>query len=292
MFQGIVLVLAGASSYGLLAPFMKLAMLAGYSPAEVLTAQFLVGIAALAAFQLVRHAVAKVTTATRGEMLRLVLAGTSIGLTGSFYYLAVARTSVSLGIVLLMQSVWIGILVDALLTRRAPSRHEIVACAIILAGTVLATDVLAEAARFDTIGVVFGLLSAVSYAAVLWSSKSVAVRLDPVSRGLWMTVGGGLAALAIALPQLGVKFDPQVIWEWGWIMALLGILGPTLLFNWGMPKTGVALGMILSSAELPVAIVMARFVLGEAFAPWQWLGVAMILGAIVLANVRPADSRA
>jgi drug/metabolite transporter (DMT)-like permease len=178
------------------------------------------------------------------------------------------------------------------LTRRAPSRREIVACAIILAGTVLATDVLAEAARFDTLGVVLGLLSAVSYAAVLWSSKTVAVRLDPVTRGLWMTVGGGLAALAIALPQLGVKFDPRVIWEWGWIMALLGILGPTLLFNWGMPKTGVALGMILSSAELPVAILMARFVLGEAFAAWQWLGVAMILGAIVLANARPADRRA
>src|SRR5690606_29711997 len=34
MIHGIVLVLAGAASYGLLAPFMKLALLAGYSPAE------------------------------------------------------------------------------------------------------------------------------------------------------------------------------------------------------------------------------------------------------------------
>jgi drug/metabolite transporter (DMT)-like permease len=248
-------------------------------------------VVALAAIQLVRHAVARVAAPTRDELLWLMLAGTQIGLTGSFYYLAVARTSVSLGIVLLMQSVWIGIVIDAVVTRRAPSQREIIACAIILVGTMLATDVLAEAAHFDTLGVVFGLLSAVSYAAVLWSTKSVAARLDPFTRGLWMTVGGAIAALAIALPQLGVKFEPRVIWEWGWIMALFGMLGPTLLFNWGMPRTGVALGMILSSAELPVAIIMARFVLGEAFAAWQWLGVAMILGAIVLANVRPADSR-
>jgi drug/metabolite transporter (DMT)-like permease len=225
-------------------------------------------------------------------MLRLVLAGTSIGFTGSFYYLAVAQTTVSLAIVLLMQSVWLGIAVDAVLARRWPSGREIVACAIILAGTVLATGALAETAQLDTKGVVLGLMSAVSYAGVIWSSKSVAARVAPLTRSLWMTVGGALAAFAIALPQLGAKFDPRVLWEWGWIIALLGTVLPTLLFNKGVPKTGVGLGMILSSAELPVAILMAGLVLGESFTAVQWLGVATIVAAIVLANVTQRTVRA
>ena len=45
------------------------------------------------------------------------------------------------------------------------------------------------------------------------------------------------------------------------------------MLNNGFPITGVGLGSILSSAELPVAIIVAFFALGETVNATQWLGV-------------------
>ena len=69
-------------------------------------------------------------------------------------------------------------------------------------------------------------------------------------------------------------------------MALLGTILPPFLFNKGVPLTGVGLAAILSSVELPIAIVMANTFLGEFFFAAQWSGVMLIVAAIILSNIR------
>ena len=53
-----------------------------------------------------------------------------------------------------------------------------------------------------------------------------------------------------------------------------------------MPRTGVSLGAILSAAELPVAVVSSSFILQENVQALQWVGVFLILFAIVLTNIK------
>ena len=177
-----------------------------------------------------------------------------------------------------------GVLLDAILTRQRPSWPKIASSALVVAGTVLATNIVGRDTMVTPIGVGYGLLAALSYTAVIWCSKHVGPRIHPVSRSFLMITGGMVAAIVIALPHLLVKFDLSVFWTWGWIVAILGMILPPFLFNRGVPATSVGLATILSSVELPVAVIMARLILGESFSASQWVGVATIILAIAVSN--------
>ncbi|MGO4337303.1 DMT family transporter [Labrys sp. KB_33_2] len=288
LILGIVLVLVGASCYGLQSTCVKLAYGQGYSPGEVIGTQFVIGAIALGLIKLasqMRPSRSGAMPVRWSDRLKLIAGGASIGFTGSFYYLSVAYTSVSAAIVLLMQSVWMGVALDALLTRSWPSPIKLASSALVLLGTVLATNLLGDTDHLSVLGITFGLMAAVSYTAVIWCSNHVAVHVDVISRSFLMVFGGAVVAVLIALPQLSVRFDPSIIWGWGLVIALFGTVLPPFLFNKGIPATGVGLAAMLSSVELPVAVVMAGLMLHEAFLPSQWAGVGIILGAIGLANV-------
>ncbi len=283
---GVVLVLLGATCYGVLSTFVKLAYEQGYTPAEVLTSQFITGFGALGIVQIItmkRQRAAR-TPASQGDKIRLVIGGSTIGFTGTFYYLSVSYTSVSAAIVLLMQSVWMGVLLDAVLTRQIPSWLKIVSSALVVVGTVLATNIVSPDTILSPIGIGYGLLAAFSYTGVIWCSKNIGALVHPISRSFLMITGGMIAVIAIAMPHLLIRFDLSVFWKWGWVVAILGTILPPFLFNRGVPATSVGLATILSSIELPVAVIMARFILGESFSASQWVGVATIILAIFVSN--------
>jgi drug/metabolite transporter (DMT)-like permease len=100
--KGVVLVALGASSYGMLATFVKLAYEENFTTAEVTTAQFVYGIIGILIINFFQRTKNKNTAikASRKNISQLMLAGTSLGMTSVFYYLAVNYIPVSIGIVL------------------------------------------------------------------------------------------------------------------------------------------------------------------------------------------------
>jgi drug/metabolite transporter (DMT)-like permease len=53
-----------------------------------------------------------------------------------------------------------------------------------------------------------------------------------------------------------------------------------------MPHVGPGLGTILTSAELPIAVILSALVLTEQVSMSQWLGVVFILGGIIAGNLK------
>ena len=81
ILKGVFLVGLGATSYGMLATFVKLAYGEGYTTAEVTSSQFILGILGMLlinAFQKKRNG-DKVVKATPKDIKQLMLAGTSLG---------------------------------------------------------------------------------------------------------------------------------------------------------------------------------------------------------------------
>jgi drug/metabolite transporter (DMT)-like permease len=72
--------------------------------------------------------------------------------------------------------------------------------------------------------------------------------------------------------------------KWGIVLALFGTIIPPILMNAGFPKTGIGLGSIVSTLELPVSVLMAYFILQESVNLFQWIGIGLIILAIVLMN--------
>ena len=53
----------------------------------------------------------------------------------------------------------------------------------------------------------------------------------------------------------------------------------------GFPLTGIGLGSIVSALELPVSVMMAYFLLNEEVILSQWIGIVLIILAIIIMNV-------
>lgn len=287
VLKGSLLVALGASSYGMLTTFVKMAYAEGYTSYEVTFSQMVLGLVGLIILNLFVKGKKVKTEGSKGKMiLKLMAAGTSLGFTGIFYYLAVKFIPVSIGIVLLMQSVWMGVVLEAIVDNKKPSGTKLIAVIAILAGTVLATNLLLDSFEADWRGIGWGMLAAVSYTITIYTSNTVSLGLHSFRRSLWMMVGGTLVVSLISFPFLIEQFNPEIFLKWGLILALFGTILPPVLFTAGMPKINVGLGAIISSVELPVAVLMAYILLNEIVNFYQWAGIIIILVAVVLMNLK------
>lgn len=302
LLTGIFLVLVGSASYGLLSTFVKLAYHDGFTTAEVTLAQSGVGalVLTLIAYFVGRKSRAPVPT----EKLKLALVGIPMGLTSVVYYVAVQYIPASIAVVLLMQSIWMGVVFESVMKRTWPTFAKIVAVVFVLVGTLFATDALSAAnASLDPRGVVFGILAALSYSAMLAAAGSVCLDLHPVKRSQYMLYGGlGVVLIyglmAQILPNLaGLQplpaeftraqdFNFEIFGYYGIILALFGTVLPPILLNKGFPITGVGLGSIISSVELPFAALVAFCLLDEKISASQLFGIALIIASVFLLNYR------
>ncbi len=288
ILKGSILVALGASSYGMLTTFVKMAYAEGYTSYEITFSQMLLGLIGLIIINLlfVREKQVYTEETKTKSILKLMAAGTSLGLTSIFYYISVKYIPVSIGIVLLMQSVWMGVLFEAVMAKKKPGINKILAVIVILIGTVLATNMLMSDIELDWRGVGWGLLAAVSYTVTIYTSNTLALHLHSFRRSLWMMLGGTLIIAIISAPYLIEQFNLEIFMKWGLLLALFGTILPPILFTSGMPKINVGLGAIISSVELPVAVLLAYLLLDEVVNIYQWIGIIIILASVFLMNMK------
>lgn len=291
VLKGVLFVALGATSYGMLATFVKIAYGEGFTTAEVTTAQFiygLIGVLLINAFQKNKNK-QNVVKASRKNITQLMVAGTSMGFTSLFYYLAVRYIPVSIGIVLLMQTVWMGVLLEWFLDGKAPSLQKIIAVFVVLIGTALAINIFTI--NFDDpdtnwpMGLMWGILAAASFTTTMFTSNRIALNVSTAQRSLFMLSGGAIIVFTFALITQNTPFNMEIFAKWGIILALFGTIIPPMLLNAGFPHTGLGLGSIVASLELPVSVLMAYILLNEPVNALQWAGILLIIFAIVIMNV-------
>ena len=290
--KGVVLVALGATSYGMLATFVKLAYQENFTTAEVTTAQFTYGILGILIINLFQRTKNKntATKASTKNITQLMLAGTSLGMTSIFYYLAVKHIPVSIGIVLLMQTVWMGVLLEWFLDKKAPSLQKIISVIVVLIGTALAINIFNINFNDPEIdwstGIIWGLLAATSFTTTMFTANKVALEISSAQRSLYMLLGGAVIVFSFAIVTQVTPFNCEIFAKWGIILALFGTIIPPMLLNAGFPHTGIGLGSIVTSLELPVSVMMAYFILNEQVIGLQWLGIILIILAIVIMNIK------
>lgn len=309
ILKGVLFVGIGASIYGMLATFVKMSYKDGFTTSEVTTAQFVLGFIGLLILNLIQTKTSKKTLSkpTPKEIRMLMLAGTSMGFTSLFYYIAVQYINVSIAIVLLMQSVWFSVVVESFIKKKLPNARKIVAVIIVLAGTILATNLINMKVELDWHGIFWGVLAAASFTMTMFTSNTIATHLPVLRKSMTMLTGGLIVVmLFLFFAQIGPlhfeglrsfylnftentqhirPFDYSIFWTYGFVLALFGTIIPPILFNIGFPKAGLGLGSIISSLELPVSVTMAFVLLKEEVILIQWFGIVLILFAIVLMNL-------
>ena len=287
LLKGVFLVGLGATSYGMLATFVKLAYKDGFTTAEVTSSQFIYGILGVLLINLFQKIVnkEKAQKASSKNIFQLMVAGTSLGMTSVFYYLCVKYIDVSIAIVLLMQTVWMGVLLEWILDKKRPSTQKIISVIIVLFGTFLATKLYEFTIQLDWRGIFWGILAAASFTTTMFTANKVALGISSAQRSLYMLLGGAVIVFTFsAFTQVGA-LNFEIYKNYGLFLALFGTIIPPILLNAGFPKTGLGLGSIVASLELPVSVLMAFLILNEKVVIWQWFGILLIIFAVIIMNI-------
>ena len=295
--KGGIFVFLGACSFGLLSTIVKTAYSEGYTLGQVTGSQTFFGMSLLWIIYLIQYSyrgkkksdkkTENETVAKPTKWWKVALAGTFTGLVGICYYQSVKLLPASIAIILLMQYLWISILIEAVIFKKKPHKMQLIAAAVVLVGTLFAGGVFNHEVVLNAKGVLFGFLAAICYSIFILTSGRIGNDLPVFKKSALMITGSCLITWIIFPPLFffdGVFFEG--LYKWGLSLALLGTVIPPLFFSIGMPRTGVSLGAILSAAELPVAVTSSRFILHENVQLLQWLGVALILFAIIMTNLK------
>lgn len=172
------------------------------------------------------------------------------------------------------------------MTKRAPKPLEIVSAVIIVFGTVFASGVYKTGlSGYDPIALACALGAAVTCSLFVTLSGKVKVDCSNEQRGVIVCLGAGIMSLIVCPDYLisGIVF--QGILPFAAIAGFFGLTCPVLLFGLGSPHLPAGLSTVMASAELPAGLFIAMIVLGEPLGPIEWLGVAIILAGVCLAQL-------
>lgn len=288
MRKNILLVFLGACSFGILSTFVKIAYSEGYTVGEVTGVQVFFGMSLL----WIIYGTGKVLgffnkdKGKKEPFWKLLVSGLSTGSVSILYYMCVQLIPASIAIILLMQFIWISVLVEYAVFKAKPSKLQILSLALVLGGTVLAAGVLNQQEfSLSFKGIAFGLLAAFAYAVFLIVNGRVGNNYPAVQKSALMLTGACILVFMVFPPTFLVSGAlVRGLWFWGLLLSVFGTVLPPLFYAIGIPKIGIPLSSILSAVELPVAVGMSYFLLSESVSPLQWLGVAIILLAIIWPN--------
>lgn len=295
--QGGIFVFLGACCFGILSTIVKTAYNDGYTVGQITGSQYLLGALTL----WVIYSAQKIFKFSTQEKLdkqiflnsknnrwwKVLVAGSFSGLCGVFYYHAVTILPASIAIILLMQYLWISILIEFLIFKKRPTQLQIIAVLVVLTGTVLAGGILNESIVLNMKGIIYGLLAATSYSIFLMASGRLGNDLPIFKKSALMITGSCLLIFLIYPPFFLIDGTfISGLYKWGLLLAFFGTIITPILFSKGMPLVGIPLGAILCAAELPVAVFASRFILRENVTLLQWVGVILILFAIVITNLK------
>ena len=209
-------------------------------------------------------------------------------------YSAVARLPVALALLAfntypLTTALWARILYG-----HQPERAVLWAMPVMMAGLALALDVLGAASGLGAArqwaeigaGVAFALAASATFGLALVLTQHETVGVDGRLRTFTTMATVGVLAASVVLTQGGFQW-PQAEPGW-WGLALLTFLygtAFTIMFT-VLPKLGVVGNSAIMNVEPVFALVLAWALLGQAIAPMQLLGAAVVVSAVLWLGLR------
>ncbi|WP_404356822.1 DMT family transporter [Cytobacillus firmus] len=278
--KGILYILIGASFFGFTPIFAKLGFRYGYSLGQITIAQMVISFILLWSFTLIKRSSFK--GLHMKNTLQIMMTGCFVGLTSIFYYGSMQYLPASLAIILMFQFVWIGILLEWAFSKIKPAPVTVLSIILILIGVFFASNIVnGDIQGLPVKGFILGILSAITYAGFIFFSGKVAVNVDPWIRSSLMVTGSAILVLILFMRDIpSVLPLEENLLTIAVGVSLFGAVLPPLFFAAGAPLVSGGIANILTSIELPIAILSASIILSETVTPMQWLGTAIILAAI------------
>jgi len=218
-----------------------------------------------------------------------VYGSVGLALVQYLYYVAIREGSVVVAIFLQYLAPVFTALYEILFDRRRPRAATYAVLAMAIGGTALLLLGRPGAGLATTaLGVAAGLGSAVTFAFYSTTGRHAVRRFDSWALLFWGLATGSLL-WAVVSPPWVVLAQPWTAAEWGFFVYL-GIVScaiPFGLFLWGLNHIGPTSAVVTATLEPVWAALLVFLILGDALAPAQMAGCALILAAVVSLRTVP-----
>jgi drug/metabolite transporter (DMT)-like permease len=285
----LIAVAASAACFSTLAVLTKLIYAYDVKPLPLLSWRFLIVSVLMAGYvALTTPSALKIRIADLGRFAALALLGYGAASVCFFFALA-SGTSASVVEMLLYTYPAMVVMASAVFQGERMDGRRIGAVVLTFVGCALVVGVFSGAAQVSWLGALLGLGAAAGYTVFTMLSYTW---ITEKPRSVLMTYTFGIAALGIGAATLatGGSLSPAG-WVWQvWLLLGLIVVVPTflavvLLFR-GMKRLGTSRTAIVSTLEPIFTIALAALLLGDRLTLTQWLGAALVLGGVLLAEWR------
>jgi drug/metabolite transporter (DMT)-like permease len=227
------------------------------------------------------------------ERVPLWVAGLMFAADLTFWHHSIEAVGAGLATVLgNIQVVFVGLLAWAALGER-PDNRALASTPVVVAGVILISGVVGTGAYGDDplMGVIFGLLTAITYALfiLILREGNVDVRRPAgplfdatLSAAVFSALGGIVVGDIAWAPGL----EPQA---WLVLLALSSQVLGWLLISVSLPRLPAVLTSILLMLQPVSTVFLAALLLSEAPSSVQLAGVAIVIAGVAVATVKPRE---
>ena len=285
--KALIAVLAAGTFWGFMGLFVRVLNAAGFGSFEVAQARITTGLVIVGIYLLIFNP--KLLIIRLRDIWCFLGTGiVSLLLFSVCYFSALTYTSLSVAAILLYTAPCFVMVMSLFLFKEKLSSQKILALVVAFAGCVLVSGLGSDSA-VSGIGMLLGLGSGFFYALYSIFGRYAINR----GYGAWT-----MTFYTFLFCSIGCAFlsDWQVI---GSVMAadsanILWVLGlgfvtaflPYVLYSIGLEHMESSKASILASVEPVVSALFGVFVFHERLSAWGILGIAMVLGAIVVLNLK------
>lgn len=269
--------------YGAALPLSRLAYDYGTNALTILSLRYLAIVVLLGIWL-------RVTGASFRLAPRLILASAAVGAcfvaVSGGTLASVSFIPVNLTVVVFYTYPMMTLLIESIMERRRPTLAESLAVALALLGVTLAMQVSFE--HLNAAGIGFALLAAVGVAGSFLIASRIMPRIGTSHLTLYACgaafIGGAtmtLALDAVAFPETGLGV--------GLVAVIIAIFATAVIAMFvAVRLIGPVRAATFLCLEPVTAIFVAVLSLGEHLEGGQWLGVALVGAALLIASRRPA----
>ena len=231
----------------------------------------------------------------REDLLRAFVLGLGgIAASNYFYYLAIQRTNVATAIIVQYTApVWVLVY---MVIRRAERLTLAKMASVVLAitGIALVIGLFGRGQlQFDTLGVTAAMIAAFSFTFYNIGGHYILAKYDRWTVLLFTTLSASLFWIVVNPPnRIIAAHYSGTAWLFLLIFAMLSVLLPFSLYFAGLQHLEPTKAIVASCLEPVFTILIAAVALKEVVGPFQGLGIAMVLCAILVVQIPArADSR-
>jgi drug/metabolite transporter (DMT)-like permease len=123
------------------------------------------------------------------------------------------------------------------------------------------------------------------------SSRFMRISGEVVLTGTLYMIGFMVLFFLLLIVMFGFRWPPLHVWPHLLFLSIGCTVLAFIALNAGIRRIGAPEASILGSFEPMVSMVMGSLIVGEVLTQWQWVGAALIIVAVVVLQVLPAQPR-